>query len=332
MSAALLVACGGPASDDGGAPSRVAAITDAGALDASPPDASPPDAGLVDAGAAAWTRLTTTDGATIEGELVARYDHARWWWDPAAEETLALFDPRGLAEWPDDRSLTFVSSLDVAGLAAVARPDGLSSYRDAMRDRGVRLERVPLDGVAYVITAGERYHLEESGYGDFAWDLVVLDAEGRSHSGDGLSNEDYLVWDREVRLPVSGIVVEVVADAPDVPPGPADLSAVNNLVGVQVYGGYYVYLLHLRQGSVPPEVVVGARLDAGTVIGRAGNSGVSAEPHVHVVALAWDRDADPPRTWSVPAEWHDVWVGPRAGTRREWVAPWSGDYVSNDPF
>jgi murein DD-endopeptidase MepM/ murein hydrolase activator NlpD len=127
-------------------------------------------------------------------------------------------------------------------------------------------------------------------------------------------------------------VVEVVGDAPDVAPGPPDLAAVNNLVGVQVYGGNYVYLLHLRQGSVPPEVVVGARLAEGTVIGRVGNSGVSAAPHLHVVVLAFDRDAIPARTWSVPAEWRDVWIGPRRGALREWAVPIGGDYVSSEAF
>lgn len=323
-SAALWIACGSPAAPDAGIEDAPAA-EDAGLLDART------DSGAADAGTAAWTRITTASGS-YEGELVATYDHSIWWWNAADERTYALFDPRALAEWPDDRSMTFVSSLDVAAMDAIAAPASVPSHRDAMRARGVAIERVPLDGVAFVVTGAERYHLEESGYGDFAWDLVVHDAEGRAHAGDGLANEDHFAWDREVRLPVSGVVVEVVGDAPDGAPGPVDLEAVNNLVGVQVYGGYYVYLLHLRQGSVPPTVVVGARLAAGTVIGRVGNSGVSAAPHLHVVALAFDGAATPARTWSVPAEWRGVWIGPRRPSRRDWAVPVGGDYVSNEPW
>ncbi|MCB9598288.1 MAG: M23 family metallopeptidase [Sandaracinaceae bacterium] len=335
LAAALVLACGVPAPglDAGGLDAgdldagRDGAVRDAALLDASASDAAAPDAGEL-----AWTRVTTADGARLEGELVATYDHSIWWWSPADERTYALFDPRALAEWPDDRSLRFVSSLDVTALDAIARPAGQPTYREAMRGAGVGLERVPLDGVAFVITGGERYHLEENGYGDFAWDLVVHDDAGRSHSGDGLVNTDYYAFEREVRMPVGGIVVEVVSDAPDVPPGPADLDAVNNLVGVQVYGGYYVYLLHLRQGSVPAGVTVGARVETGDLVGLVGNSGVTAEPHLHVVALAYDVDADPARTWSVPAEWRDVWIGARRGTLEPYAVPVGGQYVSNDAF
>ena len=44
--------------------------------------------------------------------------------------------------------------------------------------------------------------------------------------------------------------------------------------------GYYVALVHLKQGSVT--VTVGDSLRAGDVIGQCGNSGNSTQPHVHV--------------------------------------------------
>ena len=108
----------------------------------------------------------------------------------------------------------------------------------------------------------------------------------------------------------------------------------NNLVGIQVYGGYHVYLLHFEQGSIPPEIEVGARVEVGAPLGRVGNSGVSLEPHLHVTALAVDRDADPLRTWSVPCEWRGVWVsagGRRARLEPHWV-PSSDERLSSTSF
>jgi len=300
---------------------------DGGGLDGGV-DAGPP----LDAGAA-WTRLTLAGGGVAMGERIAVYDHSSWWWDPSEQRTYAIFDPRGLAPWPDDTSTRFISSLEVLATVSISRPSGVTTHRSAMRERGVVLERSPLSGVAYVITGAERYHLEESGYGDFAWDLTRHDEGGRQHRGDGLDNEDYYVWDEDVHLPTGGIVVEVVSDAPDLPPGPPDRSAINNFVGVQIYGGFYIYLLHLRQGSVPPDVVVGARLDTGALVGRVGNSGVSAEPHLHVATLAYDGSADPPRTWSVPSEWRDVWVSAGRGSEfANFAVPTSGDYVADEAF
>jgi len=319
----LLLGCAGAPGEDAG---RSDAGRDAGrdggrALDGGPGDA---DAGLERGG----VRLTLRDGGVVEGERIATYDHSIWWWEPADALTHAVFDPAGLAEWPEDRSLRFIRSDAIVREEAIRWP--AERHRDAMRRVGVALERVPLDGVATVITGHERYHLEENGYGDFAWDLVRTDARGDRFTGDGTRNADYLVWGEDVFLPTAGVVVEVVRDAPDQPPGALDLDAVNNLVGVQIYGGYYLYLLHFQQGSIPAEVEVGARLEAGALLGRVGNSGVSLEPHLHVTALAADRDADPLRTWSVPSEWVGVWVsrGRRARFEEHWV-PESGDQLSS---
>ncbi|MDQ3035716.1 MAG: M23 family metallopeptidase [Myxococcota bacterium] len=288
-----------------------------------------------DAGARVRTRLRLVDGREVRGELVATYDHARWWWGPSDQRTYAIFRPELLAEHPDDRSLAFVSSTQIVERGDEPWPAGVPSYRDALREHGVVLGRVPLDGVAYVIAAHERHHLEENGYGDFAWDLVRTDASGARWSGAGERNEDYLVWGAEVFLPARGYVVEVVRDAPDQPPGLLDLDAVNNLVGVQIFGGYYVYLLHMQQGSIPTDVVPGAVLEAGTYVGRVGNSGVSLEPHLHFTVLALDPESDPVRTWSVPSELASVWVASATDTRArlaEHHDPASGEWISPDAF
>jgi hypothetical protein len=295
------------------------------------------EAGSADGGAPEGERvhLELDDGTELSGELVAEYDHSRWWWMASDEVTRALFRADLLAPWPDDRSTSFVASSRVVRLWREPLPESTPRFRDAMRARGLVLGRVPIDGVVHVVAGHERHHLEESGYGDFAWDLVRTDAAGARYTGDGTSNEDYLIWDAEVFIPVRGYVVEVERDQPDSLPGATGLDRVNNLVGVQVFGGYYFYFLHFRQGSIPAEIAVGSVLEAGAYLGRVGNSGVSIEPHLHLTAMALDRDAMPSRLWSVPSEHADVWVAtsPTGPARRaEHHDPTSGEWISSEPF
>ena len=338
--ALALLACGpSPRVDagplDGGAREAGVSQPDAGAdrIDASRGDASQLDAGRLDAGPPApeGVRFTLTNGSVVEGERLATYVHSVFWFEPSSEVTVAVFDPAALAPYPDDRSVTFVRASEVASEAPLEWT--ATPYRRAMRERGVVIERPPLDGVQFIITGGEDYHLEEDGYGHFALDVVRTDARGLSYEGAGFANDDYYVWDAPVFAPTGGVVVEVVGDAPDRAPGPVDLEAVNNLVGIQLYGGYHLYLLHFRQGSVA--VSVGDRVEAGQLLGRVGNSGVSVAPHLHLALLALDPERTPLRTWSVPVEWRDVYVRPSSrglASLRSYAELSSGSWVSSGAF
>lgn len=359
--ATSLVACGSPTEPasprDGGGQGDIPAALDAteevdlavdlpgdpdepdGELDLSDAERDLPDPTL--------TSLIMSDGQTVRGELVATYDHSLWW-DASDQLTYALFEPDGFFPYPNDHSFRFVSSWDVLEIE-LATEAAQRPYVDLMRQRNLMLELPPLDGISYVITAGERYHLEENGYGDYAWDLVRTDDTGeRYFSGEGTRNEDHFVWDNPVFLPHAGEVVEVIRDAPDNTPGSYPDDAPENLVGIALGGSFTLYLLHFRQDTIPSEqdgscepatpgvpcVAVGAVLERGAYLGQVGNSGTSLEPHLHVVLLWYDSRATVPRSWSIPVEFANLYTTGDASPAvfHETIAPRSGVWISAGPF
>jgi hypothetical protein len=308
-------------------------------VDESPDGGAPTEPSGVDPDAlelGRLARLTLTGGDEVTGEVVATYDHSRWWSQPTAERTWAIFDASAYAAWPDDRSFRFVkaSSIEHAQLDTVVG----APYRERIRELGMLLERSPLDGVSWVITGHDSYHLEENGGGDFAWDLVRTDDNRRTFDGYGGDNADFYVWGSSVYLPAGGTVVAARDDLPDNTPGTsAALSfelpcGSNNCVGLHLGGNFYLYLLHLRQGSIPDGVALDMALPAGTLVGEVGNSGVSLEPHLHLSLLWYDEDVG--HSWSVPAEYAALWHSRdnSDAQRTEHYDPATGDYVSDEAF
>jgi hypothetical protein len=252
------------------------------------------------------TTFLLKDGTNQTGQWVATYNHNYWWHDAGAELTFGVFDINRSAAYPGDESFRFLSSLDVTSIVSEPCPDDRRSYRDALRDWNATIDQVPLAGAVHVITANDSYHLEEDGFGNFGYDLVITDDQGQRFLKDGKSNEDYLAWGAQVVLPTTGYVVEVVRDQQDNTPGSYQDNATANLVGVHLGGSYYLYVLHLQKDSIPSNVTTGKNLLRGSPIGKVGNSGVTLEPHLHLVLLWFDESEDPPRSWSVPVEFRDV--------------------------
>ena len=117
----------------------------------------------------------------------------------------------------------------------------------------------------------------------YALDIMKLNAFGSRASG--LFPRDlrrYAIFDAEVLSPCNGAVVSVIDALPDQTPGTMDAkNAAGNHVVLRC-GDVNVTLAHLRRGSVA--VRAGADVAAGQLVGRAGNSGHSTEPHLHVHA------------------------------------------------
>ena len=114
----------------------------------------------------------------------------------------------------------------------------------------------------------------------FAFDFVAVDEKGRTHSGNGTSNEDYYAFGKEVLAPADGIVTDVINGVRDNAPGSMNpYSALGNAVFIQHSGQEVSVLAHLKLDSI--RVKVGDKVQRGQVIGLVGNSGNSSEPHLH---------------------------------------------------
>jgi murein DD-endopeptidase MepM/ murein hydrolase activator NlpD len=76
-------------------------------------------------------------------------------------------------------------------------------------------------------------------------------------------------------------VVTVRDNLPDLPVGTADrVRPEGNHVVLDIGSNRYVLLAHLERGSAA--VTAGQRVSAGQPVARVGNSGNTAEPHLHL--------------------------------------------------
>jgi murein DD-endopeptidase MepM/ murein hydrolase activator NlpD len=147
------------------------------------------------------------------------------------------------------------------------------------------------------------------GYGgDFAWDFVAVDPRTGSSTAEGYArsgrNQDTATFGRPILAPVGGRIVRAVDGVADNEglreyPGRTLVDELaqplwifgNHVVLSVGDGGPYVLLGHLRKGSV--RVKPGDVVREGDVLGEAGNSGNSIEPHLHVHVMDREDAADP---------------------------------------
>lgn len=148
--------------------------------------------------------------------------------------------------------------------------------------------------------------LRSPGHSRYAFDLVAVDETLRrtmtrsrfQHALGRAGVEDAFSWGEPVLSPIGGTVVRAAGDVPDretlsllrdlwslIFSRPEldqdDISPMaGNHVIIQAEEGFYVFLAHMREGSV--RVEEGEEVEAGEVIGRVGNSGSSLEPHLHL--------------------------------------------------
>lgn len=124
------------------------------------------------------------------------------------------------------------------------------------------------------------YHVESVAQKN-AFDIVITDSTGKSYRTNGLKNEDYYAFGKELYAPCDGEVVLVVDGVKDNKPG--DMNPVyvpGNSVIIKAGANEYVLMAHFKQHSI--KVKEGQQVKAGDLVGACGNSGNSTEPHLHL--------------------------------------------------
>lgn len=117
----------------------------------------------------------------------------------------------------------------------------------------------------------------------FAMDVVKLNESGGFYSGKGNQPKDFATFGASILAPVSGTVVQVVDSVEDIDINLQVLDTLNpagNHVVIEFEPDRYVFLAHLNKGSIV--VHVGDEVTSGQQVAKAGNSGNTTWPHLHM--------------------------------------------------
>jgi murein DD-endopeptidase MepM/ murein hydrolase activator NlpD len=149
--------------------------------------------------------------------------------------------------------------------------------------RNISKLQLPFKGEWTVIWGGDtkelNYHIESVAQKN-AFDIVIQDERGRSFKTDGLANEDYYAFGKELYAPCDGEVVLVVDGVKDNLPGEFNPVYVpGNAVIIKTANKEYLFFAHFKHHSI--KVAEGQKIATGQILGLCGNSGNSSEPHLH---------------------------------------------------
>ncbi len=118
----------------------------------------------------------------------------------------------------------------------------------------------------------------------YAYDFVITDEDGRTHTGDGSRPAEYYCFGKPIYAAADGVVVETHDGHRDHQRTNGWLDVLQrdvrgNWVTIEHADGEYSVSAHLQCDSVA--VNEGERVTRGQQIGRCGHSGNSSEPHLH---------------------------------------------------
>lgn len=150
-------------------------------------------------------------------------------------------------------------------------------------ERNTTKLKLPFKGEWTVFWGGDtkelNYHVIDEAQKN-AFDLVIRDEKGNSFKTDGLNNEDYYAFGKELIAPCDGEVVLVVDGVKDNKPGEMNpIYVPGNTVIMKTENNEYLFFAHFKQHSI--KVKQGQKVKQGEVLGLCGNSGNSSEPHLH---------------------------------------------------
>ncbi|WP_324675335.1 urea transporter [Hymenobacter sp. GOD-10R] len=132
----------------------------------------------------------------------------------------------------------------------------------------------------WLVTQGYNSGLTHQGEWAHALDFMVADADGKTYHNTGVALTDYYCFNKPVLAPADGVVEALVMHIADNAPGATNTHQNwGNTLVLRHQTGLYTKLSHLRAHSA--QVQVGEFVRKGTVLAYCGNSGRSAEPHLH---------------------------------------------------
>jgi murein DD-endopeptidase MepM/ murein hydrolase activator NlpD len=143
--------------------------------------------------------------------------------------------------------------------------------------------KLPFQGEWTVIWGGDtkelNYHVESTAQKN-AFDIVIKNENGNSFKTDGLANDDYYAFGKQLFAPCDGEIVLVVDGVKDNLPGEFNPVYIpGNTVIMKTANNEYLFFAHFKQHSI--KITEGQKVRQGEVLGLCGNSGNSSEPHVH---------------------------------------------------
>ena len=174
------------------------------------------------------------------------------------------------------------SNLVVAAATIFLTVQLISIYRPAVVPVTVG---TPLAGEWWVGHGGHaelvNYHQTRSTQRN-ALDIMQV-VDGSIHRPDSTDLTSYYIYDQPVLAPANGTVTYLIDGHPDLPIGTVDSQHPSgNQVVIDIGGGHYLLMGHLRQHSIT--VNLGQGVTEGQPIARIGKSGHTSHPHLHIQA------------------------------------------------
>ncbi|MCA9524467.1 MAG: M23 family metallopeptidase [Myxococcales bacterium] len=136
---------------------------------------------------------------------------------------------------------------------------------------------LPLRGRLKVTCGNAGCRTHYISYQKYAWDFILLDDKMESRHGDRSRLKSYYSYGAKVLAPADGVVLRVRTGKPDNSIGTR--KDYGNEVAIDHGNGEVSTFEHLRAGSI--RVKRGQRVRQGQMIAELGNSGNSAQPHLH---------------------------------------------------
>src|SRR5690625_2367723 len=173
----------------------------------------------------------------------------------------------------------FADDLTIEGLQLMP----IADFPESDENYTENTYRMPVNEDWYTFWGGTNellnyhYPLENQRY---AYDLLVM-KEGVSFNGDPEDNESYFAFGKEVVAPLDGVIVSIENNIEDNTPNieTNEEQLLGNHVIIEHANNEYSVIAHLKEGSL--QIEEGDNVSAGEVVGLAGNSGNSSEPHIH---------------------------------------------------